>query len=81
MRNTRSYLKLGAIAGALFGALFAFGVIALADCAGAACLRERIIGVAGHALAGAVLGGVLGGAADLITRRSARRSERGTSTS
>ena len=68
MRFSRSYLTAGAVAGALVGALFALGVIALADCAGPTCLRERVLGVAGHAVSGAAVGGLLGALIDAVVR-------------
>ena len=58
----------GACAGALLGTLFALAVISFADCAGPACGRERVIGVAGHALAGGGAGAVLGVILSLIAR-------------
>ena len=68
MRFTWPFIAIGAVAGALFGALFALGVIALADCAGPTCLRERVLGVAGHAVSGAAVGGLLGALIDAVVR-------------
>jgi hypothetical protein len=54
-------------------ALFAVAVVSFADCAGDHCARERVIGVAGHALGGMVLGALIGGGVAVL-RRLLRRS-------
>lgn len=67
MRLGRAML-IGAGSGAAAGALFALAVISLADCAGPSCTYERVIGVAGHAAGGALLGAALGLVAAAIGR-------------
>ena len=55
-----SFASIGAAIGAGLGLLFVSAVIALADCAGPACNRERLIGLAGHAVGGALAGALVG---------------------
>jgi hypothetical protein len=54
-RPSRCWL-VGAFAGALAGLLFALAVISFADCAGPNCTEERVVGVIGHVLGGALIG-------------------------
>ena len=66
--SLRRHLVLGSWIGALAGAAFALAVVSLADCGGPGCTREAVIGVAGHALAGAAMGAVAGALTRLIRR-------------
>ena len=62
------FLKVGSLAGGVLGGLFGLAVVSLADCAGPGCTGERVLGVAGHALAGALLGVAAGGVAWALVR-------------
>jgi hypothetical protein len=62
------FLLRGAVVGATLGTLFAAAVVSFADCAGPNCNAERVIGLLGHAAAGAVAGGLLGLLAFLLAR-------------
>ncbi len=62
------HLLIGSGIGAAAGAAFGLAVISLADCGGPNCSQERVVGVAGHALAGAVVGALFGGVTYLIRR-------------
>jgi hypothetical protein len=53
-------LAWGAGVGGLLGSLFALAVVSFADCAGAHCAEERVVGLLGHAAAGAVVGAAAG---------------------
>lgn len=64
----KRYLLLPAALGALLASLFALAVVSFADCAGPGCAQERVLGVAGHALAGALSGLLLGGIVFLLLR-------------
>ena len=61
------HLLFGGGLGAAAGAAFGVAVIGLADCGGD-CASERVVGVAGHALAGAVTGALIGGLVYLLRR-------------
>lgn len=74
MRFGRAAL-IGAGSGAAVGVLFALAVISLADCAGPSCAYERVIGVAGHAAGGALLGAMLGLAVAGVARLMKGRGE------
>lgn len=62
------HLLVGSGIGAAAGAAFGLAVVSLADCGGPNCSEERVVGVAGHALAGAVVGALVGGVAYLVRR-------------
>jgi hypothetical protein len=68
-------LELGALIGAALGFLFALAVVSFADCAGPHCAGERVVGLAGHAAGGAVIGAACGALAWglwRLVRRGAR---------
>ena len=73
-------LLVGAIGGALLGTLFALAVVSFADCAGPNCGSERVIGVLGHAAAGAAMGLLLGGIANLALHVARRGADAGAET-
>lgn len=58
----------GAGVGAAVGTAFALAVVSLADCAGPTCTGERVVGVVGHALAGAAVGALGGGMVYLVRK-------------
>lgn len=62
------HLLVGSGVGAAVGTAFALAVFSLADCGGPDCSGERVIGVTGHALAGAALGALVGGVTYLVRR-------------
>ena len=62
------HLLIGSGIGAVAGTVFALAVASLADCGGPHCLGERVIGVAGHAAAGAVVGAVVGSVTYLVRK-------------
>jgi hypothetical protein len=64
---------MGAAVSGSMAALFAVAVVSFADRAGEHCTRERVIGVAGPASGGMVLGALIGGGVAVL-RRLLRRS-------
>lgn len=70
--SLRRHLKIGAVIGAVLGFAFGTAVVALADCSGPHCFGERVMGVVGHGLAGAVAGALAGGAVHLVRRVTSR---------
>ena len=62
------HLLIGSGIGAAAGTLFALAVVSIADCNGPNCPEERVVGVAGHALAGAAVGALAGGVTWLVRR-------------
>ena len=64
---TRDLLH-GAVIGAAVGAAFGLAVIAMADCPNSGCTGERVAGVGGTAVAGAVVGALISGAVHLVRR-------------
>ena len=58
--RVRRAARLGAGVGGALGASFGLAVLSFAACAGLTCTEERVIGVLGHAAAGAGVGVALG---------------------
>lgn len=62
------HLRIGGGIGAVAGVALGLWVISIADCGGSNCTTQRVVGVAGNALGGAVIGALVGGAVYLIRK-------------